>query len=73
MSCSSEQMLCPEYVVRSNVMTMLVTTVAVHSVRIDHQVELDLRLLKGIDQLESVLEMDIVITRSVCQLQMAAD
>ena len=51
------------------IMLSLETAITVHSVRIDHQVEALALFLKFIDKLESVLEMDIVITCSMSNLQ----
>ena len=50
-------------------MGALVAAVAVHAVRVDHEVEFLSCLLHGIQKLEGILVMDIVITGAVCQLQ----
>ena len=50
-------------------MVALVAAVAVHPVRVDHQFELGAGLLQGIGKHQGVLEMDIVVTGAVSQLQ----
>lgn len=50
-------------------MLLLGAAVAVHSVRVYHEVELLAGLLKGIDELEGVLEMHIVIAGTMGELQ----
>ena len=53
-------------------MLSLLAAVSVHSVRIYHQIELTAGLLKGVHQLEGVLEVNVVVTRAVGQFKMHA-
>ena len=50
-------------------MASLGTTVPVHSVRIYHKFKLYAFLLQGVHKLEGILEMHIVISRAMSQLQ----
>ena len=50
-------------------MCPLIAPVAVHSVRINHQIELEANALQGITKLEGALEMHVVISRSVCEFK----
>ena len=47
----------------------LVAVIAVHAVRVDHEVELLAFAVKGIQKLESILMVDIVLTGTVSQFQ----
>ena len=59
----------PEFVVGILEMLALIAPVAVHSVRIDHKVELPAGLVHSIKELESVLMMHIIVTCTVGQLE----
>ena len=50
-------------------MLLLRALVSVHTVRIDHEIKLLSCLLQGIDKLEGILEMHIVVSGAVGQLQ----
>lgn len=48
-------------------MVGLFPAIAVHTVRIYHQFELHSRILQGINHLKGILEMDIVVTRTMSE------
>lgn len=50
-------------------MSALIAAVAMHSVRIDHELELLALLLQLVDQLKGILEMNIVVTGAVSELE----
>ena len=62
-------MLQPELVVGFEEVRALVAMVAMHAVRIDHEVELLAGAVEGIQKLESVLVVDVVVSGAVGQLQ----
>ena len=49
-------------------MASLIATIAMHPVRIDHEIELLTFFMKGIYELEGVLMVNVIITRSVSDL-----
>ena len=59
----------PEFAVGVLEVGALVATIAVHSVRIDHEVELLSFLLESINQEKSVLMVHVVVSCSVSDLQ----
>ena len=50
-------------------MSSLRTSVAVHSVRVNHQLELDSGFLQGIHKQKSILEVNIVVASSMGDFQ----
>ena len=62
-------MLQPELVVGLEEVVALVAVIAVHAVRVDHEVELLAFAVKGIQKLESVLVVNVVVTGTVSQFQ----
>lgn len=55
-----------------HIVGVLISTVSMHAVRIDHEFEIAVVLLQGIDKLEGILEMYVVIPGSVGELQVTA-
>ena len=64
-----KQILEPEFTVSISEMRSHVSAIAVHSVRIDHEVKLLSILMQFVDKLQTVLVMYIVITGTVSDLQ----
>ena len=62
-------MLCPEQGIVCLVVGMLIAAVAVHSVGINHQLELDVVLLQGVYKLKGILEMHVIVSCAVSQLK----
>ena len=65
----TKEVLLPEFVVGVSEVCALVALVAMHTVRIDHEVELLAGTMEGIQELESVLMVNVVISGSVGKLQ----
>ena len=65
----TEEVLLPEGVVGFEEVVSLVAIVAMHAVRVDHEVELLAFAVEGIKELEGVLVMDVVVTGAVGQFQ----
>ena len=63
------QVMQPEGAVLGKEVGPLVASVAVHSVRVDHEIETLAGFLEGIDELKGVLEMDVVISGTVGEFQ----
>ena len=63
------QVMQPEGAVLGKEVSSLVAAIAVHSVRVDHEIETLAGFLEGIDELEGVLEMDVVISGAVGEFQ----
>ena len=59
----------PEFVVCVLEMIALIAVIAVHSVRIDHEVELLASLMQGIQKLEGILMVYIVVTGTMSKLK----
>ena len=59
----------PEFVVGILEMITLIAVIAVHSVWVDHKIELLAGSVHCIKELEGILMVDIVITGAVCKLQ----
>ena len=64
-----EEMTEPEFAVGILEVGALVATVAVHSVRVDHEVELFACFLEGVDEEEGVLVVYVVVTCAVGDFQ----
>lgn len=52
---------------RSSIMGTLIPTITMHTIRINHKLKHLLLTLKLINKLKSILEMHIVVTRTVSQ------
>ena len=59
----------PEFVVGILEVASLIASIAMHAVRIDHEVELLAELVKGIDELQRVLMVNIVVSSTMCDLE----
>ena len=59
----------PESVVSFEEVVALVAVVAVHAVRVDHEVELLAFTVEGIQELEGVLVVDIIISCTMGQFE----
>ena len=59
----------PEGAVFGKEVGSLVAAVAVHAVRVDHEIETLSGLLEGVNELEGILEMDVVVTGAVGEFQ----
>ena len=62
-------MLEPELMVGIKEVVSLITTITVHSVRIDHEVELLAFLVEGVEKLEGVLMVHIVVSCTVSEFE----
>ena len=65
----SKEVFLPEGVVCVEEMVALITIVAMHAVRVDHEVELLAGAVEGIQELERILVVDVVVSGAVGQLQ----
>ena len=63
------QVFQPEGAVGFLEVVALIAVVAVHAVGVDHEVEVLSRLVQGIQELEGVLVVDVVVTGAVSQFQ----
>ena len=59
----------PEFVVSVLKMGTLISAIAMHTVRIDHEVELLAGFVHGIKKLKGILMMHIIVSGTVRQLQ----
>ena len=65
----SAEVFEPEFVVGILEMIALIAVIAVHAVRIDHEVELLAGTMEDIQKLEGILMMDVVVSGAVGQFQ----
>lgn len=65
----AQEILSPESPVSLQRVLALIPTVSVHTVRVDHELEVLSILMKSIDELEYILIMNIVITSAMSNLQ----
>ena len=65
----SKEVFLPEGVVCVEEVVALITIVAMHAVRVDHEVELLAGTMEDIQKLEGILMMDVVVSGAVSQLQ----
>ena len=66
---SAKKVAEPELAVRVEEVFSLIASIAMHTVRIDHEIEFLAGFLEGINQQKSILMMNIIITGSVRDLE----
>ena len=67
-SLFSKKIFQPEGVVGIEEVIALITVISVHTVRIDHELEVLSGLMQCVQQLQGILVMYIIVTCAVCKL-----
>lgn len=69
LSLSTHKILEPELPVGLEEMGALISIIAVHTVRVDHEIELLSFPVEGIEELKGILVVDIVVAGAVGQFE----